>query len=187
MKLTVPSTAIKSHFLKSLPLNTVYKDPRNEHIYEIQEKKFGSSFSKIAVPYFGQKEFIEIQVPDKYMKMENPERANIMLKMKERMLQLEDLNTQLMSKLNTKSCLEQITEVLAGSKYYETDSEIFKIENGIVFYLRRKDVEGNLKQCLDEFVVKVLNNPSKLSKIMDRQQMFQQKLFNLLYPAKDGN
>jgi maltooligosyltrehalose synthase len=187
MKLTVPSTAIKSHFLKSLPLNTVYKDPRNEHIYEIQEKKFGSSFSKIAVPYFGQKEYIEVEVPDKYMKMENPERANIMLKMKERMLQLETLNTQLIAKLNTKSCLEQIIEVLDGNKYYETESEIFKIDNGIVFYLRRKDVEGNLKQCLDEFVVRVSKNPSKLSKIMERQQSFQKKLFNLLCPAHNSN
>ena len=126
MKLTVPSTTIKSHFLKSLPLNTVFKDPCNSHIYEIQEKKFGTSFSKIAVPYFGTKEFIELQVPIKCMKMENPERANIMLKMKERMLQLETLNTQLMAKLNTKSCLEQINELLKGYKYYETDAEIFK-------------------------------------------------------------
>jgi hypothetical protein len=39
MTLTVPSTTVKAHFLKTLPLSTVYKDPRNNHIYEVQEKQ----------------------------------------------------------------------------------------------------------------------------------------------------
>jgi hypothetical protein len=61
-----------------------------------------------------------------------------------------------------------------------TDAEIFKIDNGIVFYIRRKDVDGNLKQRLDEFVAGIWKDTNKLSKIMSRQESFQRKLLSLL-------
>jgi hypothetical protein len=86
MKLTIP---IKSRFLKTLPVGTIYKDPRNGHSYIIEEKKINECLSKIVVPYIGP---IEIQVPDKYMKLNNSKRANIMALMKDKLNQLESLN-----------------------------------------------------------------------------------------------
>jgi hypothetical protein len=77
MKLTIPSTTVKSRFLKTLPVGTIYKDPRNGHSYIIEEKKINECLSKTGVPYIGSDAPIEIQVPDKYMKLDNPKRANI--------------------------------------------------------------------------------------------------------------
>jgi len=37
MKLTIPSTTVKCRFLKTLPVGTIYKDPRNGHSYIIEE------------------------------------------------------------------------------------------------------------------------------------------------------
>ena len=75
MKLTIPSTTVKSRFLKTLPVGTIYKDPRNGHSYIIEEKKINECLSKTGVPYIGSDAPIEIQVPDKYMKLDNPKRA----------------------------------------------------------------------------------------------------------------
>ena len=94
MKLTVPSTTVKCRFLKTLAIGTIYKDPRNNYVYEVQERKAGSCYSKIAVPHFGRDEPIELDVPDTLMKAENPERANVMSLMKQNIAHLEALNAQ---------------------------------------------------------------------------------------------
>jgi hypothetical protein len=101
MTLAVPSTTVKAHFLQTLPLQTVYKDPRNNHVYEVQEKQVDKAYSKIAVPYFRTSEPIELNdISDKHLKLENPNRANIMLKMKQKLNRLEALNAQLMAFYN---------------------------------------------------------------------------------------
>ena len=54
MKLTIPSTTIKAKFLKTLPINTIYQDSRNEYAYQVVGKECGGSLTKMAVPYIGQ-------------------------------------------------------------------------------------------------------------------------------------
>ena len=49
MKLTIPLTTVKSRFLKTLPVGTIYKDPRNGHSYIIEEKKINECLSKTGV------------------------------------------------------------------------------------------------------------------------------------------
>ena len=49
--------------------------------------------------YIGSDARIEIQVPDKYMKLDNPKRANIRALMKAKLNQLESLNRELMCNL----------------------------------------------------------------------------------------
>ncbi len=102
------STTVKSRFLQTLPVGTIYKDPRNGHSYIIEEKKINECLSKTGVPYIGSDAPIEIQVPDKYMKLDNPKRANIMALMKDKLNQLESLNRELMCKLDVKSRYQQI-------------------------------------------------------------------------------
>jgi hypothetical protein len=62
MKLIIPSTTVKSRFLKTLPVGTIYKDPRNGHSYIIEEKKINECLSKTGVPYIGSDAPIEIHV-----------------------------------------------------------------------------------------------------------------------------
>jgi hypothetical protein len=117
LKLTIPSTTVKSRFLKTLPVGTIYKDPRNGHSYIIEEKKINECLSKTGVPYIGRDAPIEIKVPDKYMKLDNPKRANIIALMKDKLNQLESLNRELMCKLVVKSRYQQIKELMGERKY----------------------------------------------------------------------
>ena len=66
------------------------------------------------MPYIGSDAPIEIQVPDKYMKLDNPKRANIMALMKDKLNQLESLNRELMCKIDVKSRYHQIKELMAN-------------------------------------------------------------------------
>ncbi|TPX52096.1 hypothetical protein CcCBS67573_g09948 [Chytriomyces confervae] len=99
MTVTIPSTTVRNRFLKTLPIGTIYKDPRNEQHYEVQERKINTTLSKVGVPYFGSNQAIDIKVPDKWMKMVNPVRANINQSMKERINELEETVKRLESEL----------------------------------------------------------------------------------------
>ena len=72
MTVTIPSTTVRNRFLKTLPIGTIYKDPRNEYHYEVQERKSNTTLSKVGVPYFGSNQVIDIDVPDKWMKWSTP-------------------------------------------------------------------------------------------------------------------
>jgi len=187
MTLTVPSTTVKAHFLKTLPLSTVYKDPRNNHVYEVQEKQVGKAYSKIGVPYFGTTEPIELNdISDKHLKLENPNRANIMLTMKQKLNRLEALNAQLMTKLNVKSRHDTITDHLGKDKYFESESDYFFVENGIVFHLRKKDLKGDdLQSCMKKYCSEVWSSSTSLARQMEKQDKLQQKLLGLLTQKQD--
>jgi hypothetical protein len=182
MKLTVPSTTVKCRFLKTLPIGTIYRDPRNNHVYEVQERKVGNCYSKIAVPHFGGDEPIELDVPDTLMKVENPERANIMSLMKQKLAHLEAINAQLMSKLDLKSRFDQIQELMDGRKYHVTPDDGYLVDSGLIFHLRKKDCkEGEcLKSSLDSLYEMAWKDTSSLMKVMERQQRLQQKLLSCL-------
>jgi hypothetical protein len=182
MKITIPSTTVKCRFLKTLPLGTIFKDPRNNHVYEVQEKKIGNCYSKIAVPHFGEDEPIELDVPAALMKVENPERANVMVRMKQKLAHLETVNGQLMNKLGLKSRFDQIQELMEGRKYHIEEEDGYLIDSGVIFHLRKKDCKDGecLKTSLDNFCDKAWNDTSSFMKVMDRQQRLQQKLLSCL-------
>lgn len=186
MTLTVPSTSVKAHFLRTLPIMTVFRDPRNNHLYEVKEKRVGKAYSKTGVPYFGTAEPIELEdVQDKHFKAANPNRANIMVIMKQKLSRLEALNAQLIAKLDVKSYVQQITDLLGKEKYFQTDSDLFFVENGIVFHLRLKDIEGgNGISCMKEYCSQVWSSSSSLAKQMEKQAKLQHKLLGLLTAAE---
>ncbi len=120
MKLTIPSTTVKSRFLKTLPVGTIYKDPRNGHSYIIEEKKINECLSKTGVPYIGSDAPI-----------------NITALMKDKLNQLESLNRELMCKLDVKSRYQQIKELMGERKYFETERDIFCVGDECVVYQMR--------------------------------------------------
>ncbi|KAI8621613.1 hypothetical protein BC830DRAFT_1058004 [Chytriomyces sp. MP71] len=103
MKYTVPSTSVRNQLLQTLPIGTVYVDPRNSHKYEIQERKINTTFSKVGVAHFGPKEAITVTSPESIIKMENPMHANINQTMKEKIAQMEQSIVQLRSELTGSS------------------------------------------------------------------------------------
>ena len=123
----IPSTTVKSRFLKTHPVGTMYKDRLNNHVYIIEEKKINECLSKIGTTYLGSEPCIEIQVPEKYMKLDNPKRANVLSLMKEKLNQLKDLLT----KLDFKSRYQQIKQWMGERKYYETERDISHFDSDI--------------------------------------------------------
>ena len=49
MTLNIPSTSVRSKYLKTLPVGTVYKDPKSGYNYEVTEKKLNNTLIKAAV------------------------------------------------------------------------------------------------------------------------------------------
>ncbi|KAJ3415443.1 hypothetical protein HDV05_004885, partial [Chytridiales sp. JEL 0842] len=132
----------KAHFLRTLPLATIYRDPRNNHVYEVKEKRAGKAYSKTGVPYFGAAVPIELQdINDKNLKLENPNRANIMVTMRKKLSQLEAINAELMTKLDIKSGYDKIVDILGKEKFFESEDDLYFVENGIIFHLKKKDME----------------------------------------------
>jgi hypothetical protein len=62
--LNLPSTTVKSKYLKCLPIQTTYQDPLNGYFYRVIEKECNSSLIKAAVPSFD-------DVPEKFLKLQN--------------------------------------------------------------------------------------------------------------------
>jgi hypothetical protein len=58
--LNLPSTTVKSKYLKCLPIKTTYQDPINGYFYQVVEKEFNSSLIKAAVPSFDGTKAIQI-------------------------------------------------------------------------------------------------------------------------------
>jgi hypothetical protein len=147
MTFNIPSTTVKSKYLKSLPISTVFRDPRNDYSYQVVERDNNSTLSKSAVPYLGKNEPITIDVPDTYLKLENPKRANIMAVMKQRITELEQMNKQL-AKAKHKSTYHKIKKALGDNRYFETDTKIFIIAHGVVYPLKKKHYSST-EEALD--------------------------------------
>jgi hypothetical protein len=53
MKLVIPSSSVKSNYLRTLPIGTVFQDPTNTYKYKVEEKKVNNTMTKVAVPFLG--------------------------------------------------------------------------------------------------------------------------------------
>ena len=182
MKCVVPSTSVRNKYLKSLPIGTVFKDPRNNHVYEIQERKINSSFSKVAIPYFGQNEPIEIDVPEKLMKMENPVRANINQSLKERIAELEETISQLRAKSEEgvkQSLFAQIKQLMDGNDEYETEKEMFSLGKNIIFYAK-KNGDNNARESIERQKKDIWTDPTFLDELTRNQPAIQKRLLKHL-------
>ena len=52
--LVIPSSTLRSRYIRTIPIGTVVKDPVNGHAYLIEEKKLNNnSLVKVATPYIG--------------------------------------------------------------------------------------------------------------------------------------
>ncbi|KAJ3221295.1 hypothetical protein HDU81_010740 [Chytriomyces hyalinus] len=200
MTVTIPSTTVRNRFLKTLPIGSIYKDPRNEHHYEVQERKINTTLSKVGVPYFGSNQAIDIVVPDKWMKMVNPVRANINQSMKERIIELEETVKRLQSELREAtdpdfeklsvieikhSLLDKIKQLMNGNEYFETDSELFYVDKTLVYYLRKKS-SGDNKKRIQRIKHNLMKGDTNLCKeLHDNQPAIQKRLYHHLKKEMD--
>ncbi len=106
---------------------------KNGHKYQVQEKRINQTLTKVGVNYFGDEQPIELpdDLDPKHLKQQNTKRISIMTIMKERLTQMENLNKELLKKLDVKSKMKQIQE-MAGNGYIENLKYIFKVQHGII-------------------------------------------------------
>ncbi len=128
-KTIIPSTTLKSQYLqRNLKIGAIYKDPVNTNFkYIVEEREVNGLISKIAQPYFGLEEGLDLDdVPEKLIKMQNPKKHNVMKAFKQKIEQLEALNKQLLDKLTVgKTSYDQIKELLGENVYYDMHLKSF--------------------------------------------------------------
>ena len=185
MKVTIPSTTVKSGFLKTIPIGTIYIDPRNDYKYQVQERRINTSMTKAGVAYFGQQDGITIEVPETMMKIANPKRCNIMTTMKDKLNKLEALNSELIAKLNLNSKLDEIKKLLGQEKYYETETELYFIsEDNMIYLVKKVGSKRDSNQLLSEYKDQISKDSRKHEKLINIQPKLQSKLLKLLREQK---
>jgi hypothetical protein len=118
--------------------------------------------------------------PAKYMKLDNPKRANIMALMKDKLNQLESLNRELMYKLDIKSRYHQIKELMGDRKYFETEKDIFCVGDECVVYQMRITDSKEAHQLLEKYMRCVWKDPQLIARLMEKQEKIQNKLLQML-------
>jgi hypothetical protein len=199
MTVSIPATTVRSKFLKTLPVGSIYKDPRNEYTYEIQERcinSINSTLSKVAVPYFGSTEPVIVDVPEKHMKMINPVRANINQSLKQKIVLLEETVNRLQSELLTDkgsnavinekepqkdSLLDKIKQLMNGKEYYKNGGEFFYVDNSLVYYSRSSDGKENIKKIKKDIMKGDLD---MIKELTDNQSAIKKRFFKYLCKGK---
>ena len=177
------ATTLRARFLRKLPYNSVYKDPVNALIYKVEERV--QNLSKIAVPYHGDQEPIELEeVEEKHLKLANPKRHNVNLLLKNRIAELEEKVEQLNTNLSNRSKYEQIKQHLNGDTFYEGPKYMYSIQDGIIVPFKIESDLDETKRKLEDLVQRMWKTPSLLHQIMNQQKRLQSKLLDLL--SKDS-
>jgi hypothetical protein len=94
--LKIPACSVKSRFLRTLPIGTVFLDSTTNYSYQVVERKLKNNLVKSAIPYLGKEEPIELDVPIEMRKQSNPVKANISKVRKSKIQSLEDKCRSLM-------------------------------------------------------------------------------------------
>ena len=180
--LNLPSTTVRSKYLKTLPIDAVFLDPRNGHKYQIVEKKLKNSFIKSANHYL--KDDIEPinleEIPQEMLKMDNPVKANINKIMKNRIIELEDKLRKLGQKLK-KPLYEEIKEML-DDNWHEGKEFFYILNSGLVLPFRKSKyhtIEDALKS-LDKVVNSLFKDKNRISLFMEKQYSIQSDLYRIL-------
>lgn len=179
--INLPATTVKCKYLKSLPIKTVYQDPLNKFFYQVVERECNSSLVKSAVPSFDGSKAIQIDVPSKYLKLQNTSRPNINALLKQRLTQLEQENKLLKTK-RFKSTISVIKELLDGKCYFEGDDHYYCFKDNLIMPVKKSKypiVEDALKKH-ETTMEQVWKDSQTLQKVMSKQEKLQETLLELL-------
>jgi hypothetical protein len=126
------STSVRSKFLKTLPINTCFKDPRSGQIFKVVEKNVNGVLIKAAVIYHGNdvEPIILDNIPDEMLKLDNPIKSNPNKLLKSKILSLEEKYRSLLQH-QFKSLYHRLKELL-DDNYFESDDTFYLLHSGLV-------------------------------------------------------
>lgn len=183
--INLPATTVKCKYLKCLPIKTVYQDPLNKFFYQVIERECNSSLVKSAVPSFDGSKAIQIDVPSKYLKLQNTNRPNINALLKQRLTQLEEENKCLKSN-RFKCSITQIKELLCGKCYYEADDYYYCFKDNLIMPVKKSKypkVEDALQKH-ETTMAEVWKDSETLHKVIQKQEKLQETLLALLVDSQ---
>ena len=182
MAIRLPSSCLRSKYIKTLPIEFIFADPKSGLKYQVIERKVNNNYVKVACHYFGNLEPSPLgDISESMMKIENPIRANITKNMKSKINQLETTVRDLINQLNVPS-YQRIKNLLDSDRHYETDDNIYCLHSGIIIPLKRKHyktLEFAL-DSIDDVASRLFKEPRALTKLMEKQVDIQSELFQLL-------
>ena len=137
MTLSIPSTTLRAKYIRTLPINSVYKDPKNDQKYIVVERKLNNSFIKTAEPYFEDKiePMVLENIPEDMLKIDNPIKANPNKLLKSRIQSLED-KCRVLLQNQYKSLYHRIKELL-DDNYHETSDCFYLLHSGLVLPFKK--------------------------------------------------
>ena len=170
--INLPSTTVRSKYLRTLPINTVYVDPKKGHKYQVVERRVGNVMLKAALNYLDNEiEAIQLEniTPD-MLKVDNIKKANINKSMKIKIHTLEDKVRRLLLSPH-KSLYHRIKELLGDVDYYESDDLIYCLHSGMVLPMKRKHYSSReqAQSSLSKKVDLIFNEPKTLRKVFNQQ------------------
>ncbi|EGF82104.1 hypothetical protein BATDEDRAFT_23405 [Batrachochytrium dendrobatidis JAM81] len=167
-------------------MDTIYLDPRNNHIYQVVEKRVNNSLLKVAYNYVGNEEAVVLDdVPDSMFRLENPIEVNPSKLLKGRILSLEN-NTSLLCGININH-YKRIKEMISDS-CYETNDTIYSLHYGlVVFFKKHYPTCDNAKVNLEMMGYRIFANIKMLPRVIEKQQSLQEKLYRIVMSDVDSN
>jgi hypothetical protein len=183
MTLNIPSTSVRSKYLKRLPVGCIFVDPKSGYNYQVVEKQLNETLVKIAEPYLSSdKKPIELnEIPKEFLKLDSAPKANILKTMKIRLTELQLENKRLLENQN-KSLYQRIKDNLNEKTYHETDDMYYCLHSGLVLPMKKKhhsSIEDALL-VLDDSIDKIFKDSKILQKTVAKQHSIQSKLYYLL-------
>ena len=178
--LKIPASSVKSRFLRTLPIGTVYSDSTTNYSYQVVEKKLNNTLVKAAIPYLGKEEPIELEVPPEMRKLKNPAKANIPKIMKSKIQNLEDKCRELM-KNQHRSLYHRLKDIL-DNDYYEDDEYFYILNSGLVlpFKKTRYATLDDAKEDIDKLINHLFSDKKLLKKMMEKQMSIQSDLMRMV-------
>jgi len=183
MPLNIPSTSVRSKYLRRLPVGCTFVDPKSGYKYKVVEKKIKNTLVKVAVPYLASdREPILLEdIPKEFLKLDAPPKANIMKLMKARVMALEEENKRLLEQQH-KPLYERIKENLNGNTHYETDDVFYCLHSGLVLPFKKKHYPTleDVLAVLEENVTMIFKDSKLLCRTMSKQHSLQSTLLRLI-------
>jgi hypothetical protein len=182
MTLNIPSTSVRSKYLKTLPVGCVYKDPKSGYNYRVIEKKLNNTLIKTAIAYLGSEQPISLEeISEEFLKIEHPNKANVMKLMKNQLMTLQEENKRLLENQH-KSLYQKIKDNLNGKTYHETDELYYCLHSGLVLPMKKKRYAtiDDALSVLEDTIDRIFKDSEILSKAMSKQHSIQSCLYQLL-------
>ena len=123
-------------------------------------------------------------MPEEFLKIEHPHKANAMKLMKNRLMNLQEENRRLLEQQH-KSLYQRIKDLLNEKTHHETDDVYYCLHSGLVLPLKKKHYT-TIENALSAVDDSIDQDPKILCNTMSKLHAIQSSLYQLLACKDDS-